>query len=261
MPEIRIERHGAVGSIVFCNPAKFNAMSLDMFESLPAKIEELDQDPSIRVIVLRGDGDKAFVAGADISQFRQERQAPDAQQRYDRIARRAYEAPVRAGKPTIAQVRGICMGAGLGLAAACDLRVCSQDVRFRMPAARLGLGYNPEGVARFVSLIGVQNTLDVFFTARIFGAEDARQMGFVSRVAENDQLEAVVMALANSIAGNAPLSLRAAKLAVTAATVAQPTEDQRAALAAAILACGASADNREGALAFMEKRSPVFRGE
>jgi enoyl-CoA hydratase len=256
MPQILVRREGHVGTVVVSNPAKFNAMTVTMWQELAAAIAELDADAGIAVIVLTGEGEQAFISGADISQFESERGEREAQERYGAIVDAAYAAPVRASKPVIASIRGICMGGGLGLAAGCDVRICASDARFRMPAGRLGLGYKPEGVQRFVALIGVQNTLDVFFSARVFGADDALRMGFVSQVVAPAELDAVVRAYADTIAQNAPLTLKAAKLSVNAFL---GTASDEAADAAA-QACNTSEDYREGVRAFAEKRKAVFRG-
>ena len=148
MASILIQRDGAVGNVVVSNATKHNAMTRDMWCKLPTRIAELAADDSVRVIVLTGAGESAFVSGADISQFGAERTDPAAQQHYNEIVEAAYAAPAEAGKPVIAKIRGICIGGGLGLAAACDLRICADDARFRMPAARLGLGYSQAGVHR-----------------------------------------------------------------------------------------------------------------
>ncbi|RYF17953.1 MAG: enoyl-CoA hydratase [Comamonadaceae bacterium] len=256
MAAILVRREGAVGTVIVSNPQKYNAMTVAMWQDLTRAVEELDADDRIAVIVLTGEGPDAFVSGADISEFESERGDAQAQQRYADIYDAAYLAPVRARKPVIAAIRGICMGGGLGLAAGCDLRVCAADARFRMPAARLGLGYKPAGVERFVALVGVQNTLDVFFTARVFDAAEALRMGFVSRVVEPHALDDTVAALAAAIAENAPLTLQAAKLGVNAMLgSATPAAAQQAADAA-----NASDDYREGVQAFAQKRRPVFRG-
>jgi len=259
MPELIVQRDGPIGRIVFSNPDKYNAMSQDMWEALPGAIQHLDADPGIRLIVLRGQGEKAFVSGADISQFESQRTDAEAQQRYNRAVDAAYQAPVRCGKPVVAQIRGICFGGGLGLAAACDLRFCSEDARFRMPAGRLGLGYGMTGVRRFLRVLGLQNTLDIFFSARVFDAADAQRMGFVSRVGASTSFDAMVDEWCAATAENAPLTLRALKRTVNQ-WIEDPSDRDVGAAEAAIAACFASDDYREGARAFMEKRAPRFTG-
>lgn len=259
MPEVIVKRDGPIGRVIFSNPAKFNAMSLDMWEALPRALAELDADAAIRVIVLQGEGEKAFVSGADISQFEKNRTGGDAQQRYNQAVESAYLAPPATSKPVIAKIRGVCMGGGLGLAAACDYRICSSDSRFRMPAGRMGLGYNQAGVRRFSQIIGVQNTYDIFFTARIFTAADALQMGFVARVVEPAQLDATTAEWTGLVAENAPLTLRSLKLSLND-LLRDAGDRDPATVKAALAACFASDDYKEGARAFMEKRKPLFQG-
>jgi enoyl-CoA hydratase/carnithine racemase len=259
MPEVTARRDGPIGRVVIAHPEKLNAMNLAMWEALPPLLQALDADPEVRLVVIEGEGERAFVAGGDISEFESQRDAAESRARYDAAVETAYLAPGRCGKPVVAKIRGICMGGGLGLAAACDLRFCTDDSRFRMPAARLGLGYGAGGVDRFLTVLGLQNTLDVFFSARVFDAADALRMGFVSRVEPRASFDAAVDAWCTMVAENAPLTLRAVKL-TTAQLVRDGAERDMAAAKAAIAACFASDDHLEGARAFMQKRTPVFTG-
>ena len=257
MAEILLQREGAVGTIVFSNPEKHNAMTLQMWRAFATSMAVLDADDSIRAIVLVGDGEKAFVSGADVSQFGANRTDPTAQRSYSGAVEAAYLAPPRARKPVIASIRGICMGGGLGLAAACDLRICADDARFRMPAGRLGLGYSQTGVQRFIALIGVQNTCDIFFSARVFDAAEALRMGFVSRVVPASELDEAVRtwcARSPTTPRSAPRRSRR-RSTPTFETLPKktPSDAQEA-----IDRCNASQDYREGVLAFAEKRKPVF---
>jgi enoyl-CoA hydratase/carnithine racemase len=258
-PRIIVRREGAVGRVLFSNPARRNAMTVDMWRTVPGALQQLDADVAIRAIVLEGAGDVAFVSGADISQFESVRFDTDARRRYDDTVEAAYAALLACGKPVLAKIRGICMGGGLGLAAACDVRICADDARFRMPAGRLGLGYKLDGVRRFVALIGPQSTLDIFFTARVFDAQEALRMGFVGKVAPPERLEYEVAQWCTQVADNAPLTLRAAKLAVNA-LLAPDAERDLQAVETALEACFKSDDYREGVRAFLEKRSPRFKG-
>jgi enoyl-CoA hydratase/carnithine racemase len=159
----------------------------------------------------------------------------------------------------IARIRGICIGGGLGFAAACDLRICSSDSVFRMPAARLGLGYSATGMRRFMNVIGAANTGDIFFTARKFDAGEALRMGFVSQIVSPAKLEKTVAETCETIAQNAPLTIAAAKFALQQ-WLKEPAERDLAAAQKMVEACFASADHKEGRAAFMEKRKPKFSG-
>jgi len=256
---IEIHRDGAIGRIVVSNPAKYNAMSFAMWQALTPAIQALDADPAIRVIVLEGEGEKAFISGADISEFETLRTDPASQARFNEVVDRAYKAPRNCRKPVVARIHGICMGGGLGLAAACDLRFCDDRARFRMPAGRLGLGYGMDGVRRFIACIGFQNTLDIFLSARIFDAPDALRMGFVSKVFAARELQAGVDAWLKEVVDNAPLTLAAVKMTAQAVLPGAPSAAEHEAMAA-IAACFDSDDYREGAAAFMQKRPPRFVG-
>jgi len=259
MAELITRRDGAVATLLFSNPGKRNAVTYDMWRAVPRTIAQLDADPEVRVIVVAGAGDQAFISGADISQFEKLRGTAEAQVEYNRAVEEAYLAPLACRKPVIARIRGVCIGGGLGFAAVCDLRICAEDSVFRMPAARLGLGYSPAGVRRFMNVIGPANTLDIFVSARKFDAREALRMGFVSRVVAPERLEPVVAEYCAMVAENAPLTVAAAKFAVQQ-WLREGAERDLAAAAQLVEACFASADHKEGRRAFMEKRKPVFHG-
>jgi enoyl-CoA hydratase len=260
MAELITRKEKAIGWVIFSNPTKFNAVSHDMWMALPGKIAAFDADPEVRMIVITGDGDKAFISGADISQFEKTRGSAEAQAIYNQAVVKAYEAPVNCSKPVVAKIRGICMGGGLGLASACDVRIAAEDAVFRMPAARLGLGYNFTGITRFVQLLGQANTSDIFFSARKFDATDALSMGFVNRVVPVADLDREVAAYCELIAENAPLTMAAAKFAIRQTGLDPAARDLDHA-ARMIEACFSSEDYREGRRAFMEKRKPNFTGK
>lgn len=259
MAELIVTRNGAVATIAFSNPKKFNAVSLDMWEAFPKRMQELDADPSVRAIVVTGDGEKAFISGADISQFEANRSSEDAQARYNTAVENGYMAPVLCSKPVIARIRGICMGGGLGLAAACDVRMAAEGSVFRMPAGRMGLGYNFVGMKRFVDVIGPMNAADIFFSARKFDAADALRMGFLTRVIAADAFDKEVADYCALVAENAPLTLAAAKRAIREVKTDAGDRDMKH-LNAMIAKCFASEDYKEGRTAFMEKRTPQFKG-
>ena len=260
MAKLITRKEGGVGWVIFSNPAKFNAVSHDMWSALPKAIAAFDADAEVRMIVITGDGDKAFISGADISQFEKARGSAEAQAIYNLAVVDAYEAPVNCSKPVMAKIRGICMGGGLGLAAACDVRIASDDAVFRMPAARLGLGYNFTGITRFVQLLGASNTSDIFFSARKFGAADALAMGFVNRVVPVADLDREVEAYCALLTENAPLTMAAAKFAIRQTGLDQGARNLKQ-LERMLEACFNSDDYREGRRAFMEKRKPKFTGK
>jgi enoyl-CoA hydratase/carnithine racemase len=261
MPTDRLiaEKSGPVGWLIFNNPARHNALSVDMWEGMPEILDGYAVDPEVRLVVLKGAGDKAFVAGADISQFEDRRASKAAVAHYDEMSRRALASLQRIGKPTIAMIRGFCIGGGLNVAMGCDLRIAASDARLAIPAARLGLGYAYEGVKKLVSLVGPAFAKEIYFTARQFTAEEAHQMGLVNRVVEPQMLESTIETMAAAIAENAPLTIKSTKLSVDMAVAGADARDL-AAVQAAVDACFASQDYVEGRRAFMEKRKPVFRG-
>ena len=251
---------GAVGHVIFNNPAKLNAVSLDMWEGMHALLTRYAEDPAIRVVVASGAGGKAFMSGADISKFESERANMEAQKRYDAISSRSYDLMYNFPKPTIAKVMGYCIGGGMNFAGCCDLRFCNEGARFGVPAAKLGLGYGYERIRRLAESIGLPKTLEVIYTGRQFSAQEALDMGFVQRVVPDGELDSAVDELANSIAQNAPLTIALAK--ASAREVGKP-ESKRdlGRLDAMTKACFDSQDYEEGRKAFMEKRKPKFQGK
>ena len=259
MAEILTTKNGAVGTITISNPTKMNAMSVQMWMDLPKAIRTFDADPEVRVIVIAGVGEKAFVSGADISQFDKLRSSAKTQDDYDNAVADSMVAPVECSKPVIAKIRGFCFGGGLGLAAACDIRICSEDATFRMPAARLGLGYGHKGIKRFTDIIGLANATDIFVTARRFDAPDALRMGFVSRVCAGTEIDAVVDQYTKMIGENAPLTVAASKFNIRQ-VCAHPEEQDMERAVQMVKNCFASEDFKVGRTAFMEKRPAQFKG-
>jgi enoyl-CoA hydratase/carnithine racemase len=256
---VRIERDGAIAHVVLSNPARYNAMSLAMWCGLADALDALGTEADVRVIALRGDGDKAFVSGADISEFGAQRSDPRGVAAYDEAVERAQRTLADIPKPTVACVRGVCMGGGIGLALACDLRFSTVDSRFRMPAARLGLGYAFVGMQRIVGQIGAAAATELFYLARTFDGAEAMRLGIVHRAHEHDEYADACARYLTDIAGNAPLTLRAAKLAIREAQRMPPERDVDV-VDRAVRACFDSDDYREGRAAFAEKRPPRFRG-
>jgi enoyl-CoA hydratase len=248
-----------VGLVTFNQPEKRNAMSVAMWQGLGEILDGFAADDSVRVVILTGAGHKAFVSGADISQFEQARNNADAQREYDRLTSAGRDKLANFVKPTIARIRGFCLGGGLGIAMMTDLRIAAHDSAFGIPAARLGIAYGPDMTRRLVDLVGPAHARMLLYTGARIDAEEAQRIGLVNRTVPDDELSDVVLELASSLADNAPLSLRAAKVMVEQVTRDESKRD-RLAMDAVIQTCFDSADYREGRTAFMEKRRPVFRG-
>lgn len=252
-------REGAVGQIVFNNPDRHNAMSLDMWRGGETAIRELCDAGDVRVIVLTGAGDKAFVAGADISRFAEERDSQAAIAEYNASVKRFQDALTLAPMPTIARIGGYCIGGGLAIALCCDIRIASDDSRFAVPAAKLGLGYAANGIERLMQIVGPSFAMEIFYTARQFDAAEALTMGLVNRVVPRAELDDYCDGYTGRISENAPLTIRAVKTAVSENL--KPPGDRDTALCdAQVAACFASQDYIEGRTAFMEKRKPQFTG-
>jgi enoyl-CoA hydratase len=252
------EIDGPIGWMTFNKPARRNAVSLDMWEAIPVILDRFEQDPAVRVIVLKGAGDQAFVSGADISQFEKVRSSQESNAHYDKISGVAGQRLAGCSKPTIAMIRGFCIGGGLAIAIGCDIRIANEGARFGIPAARLGLGYGAAGVKKLMEVVGPSFTKEIFFTARHFSAAEAREMGLVNRVVTDAELENYTRQYCATIVDNAPMTMHALKR--TVGELGRAEKADLAASEALVQACFASQDYIEGRRAFMEKRRPVFRG-
>ena len=257
--QILVEREGHVARVTINRPERRNAVSFAAWQSLAASFENLDADPGVRVVVLTGAGDRAFCAGNDISEFAEKRSTPDQIEIYDAVTTHAFEVIRRIEKPLVARVQGSAVGGGFELMQLCDLRIAGAGARFAMTPARLGLGYTLDDVQSLVDRIGAAAAREMLFTGRLFDAAEAERMGFVNRVVPDTELDATVDACAEEIAANAPLSIRAIKVAIGEA-LKSPADRDRARCDALAAACNASEDYREGQRAFAERRSPEFRG-
>ena len=253
------KREGGVGWMIFNNPERHNAISLEMWEAALEIMAGFTADPTVRVMVVTGAGGKAFASGADISKFKDERQEAAALAHYQATTQKAYSAIQGMAIPTIAMVRGYCIGGGTAAAVCCDMRICTENAKFGVPAAKLGLGYGLQRAQPLVDLVGPAYAKEMFFTGRQFDAREAERMGLVNRVVADDQLESTVEELARTIAENAPLTVRTAKL-VVGELLKDAGDRDVAATERAVDACFKSNDYKEGQAAFAEKRKPRFTG-
>ncbi|WP_204251066.1 enoyl-CoA hydratase [Elioraea rosea] len=253
------EKRGAVGWMTFSNPDKRNAMSLEMWAQVTSILDDFAADDAIRAVVIRGAGEKAFVSGADISQFDANRGNAEAAANYAATTDTGRASLIAFPKPMIAMIRGYCLGGGLGIAMVADLRFASEDASFGIPAANLGQSYSADNLRRLVTLVGPAVAKDMLFSARRLDAGEALRVGLISRVFAPDALEQEVERYAALLAEKAPLSQRASKAIVN--ELCKPESEQDAAMMRAHVArCFDSEDYAEGRRAFAEKRKPVFRG-
>jgi enoyl-CoA hydratase len=248
-----------VGIIIFNNPEKRNAMSLDMWEGLGSALIELRDDPDVRVVIMVGAGDKAFVSGADISQFEKTRHNAEASEEYSKrsAAQRALLADYP--KPTIACIRGFCLGGGMQVAMLADIRIAAENSQFGIPAAKLGIAYGYDGLRHLVSLVGPSWARLLMYTGMRIDSAEAGRIGLVDRVVPEAELWSATADIARTISGNAPLAIQAAKITI-AQVLKDPDKRNMAAIKAIGTACMDSEDFREGRQAFMEKRKPQFKG-
>ncbi len=253
------EIDGKIAWLIYNNPERRNAVSFEMQRAIPAILERFEQEPAVRVVVVRGSGERAFISGADISEFGSRRATPEQRREFNAAGTRVFESLSALQKPVIAMIRGYCLGAGIATALQADIRIASDDAQFSIPAAKLGLGYAFAGVQSLVDTVGPAYASEILLSARRFSAEEALHMGLVNRVVPAAELEASVLELAGAIAENAPLTLRAAKVAIREARV-DPERRDLESLEQKIRDCFESSDYQEGQRAFLEKRPPVFRG-
>lgn len=252
-------KNGAVGTLVFDNPAKRNAVSLDMARQVPEVMSGLIADPDVRVIVVTGSGQQAFVSGMDVSEFEAKRATAEQNAAYFATVIGMYRAVRDAEKPTVAAIRGYCMGGGMAIACGCDLRICADDAQFAIPAARLGLGYAGLYTQWVVEAVGPAYAKEMLLTARRYSPTEARRMGLVHATAAAADFDMFCADYVGRIAENAPLSMKAAKRIVDD-VIGGLDDDGLARAEHLVAACGDSEDYKEGRRAFLEKRKPKFTG-
>ncbi len=248
-----------VGLITFNQPEKRNAMSLEMWTGLGEILDEFAEDNSVRVVILSGAGNKAFVSGADISQFEKNRSDANAQQEYERLAGVGRAKYGNFPKPIIARIRGFCLGGGLAIAMQADLRIAAVDSQFGIPAAKLSIAYAPSSVRRLIDLVGPAHARMILYTARRIDAAEAERIGLINKMVEDEDLNEYVLDVARAIANNAPLSVAASKLTINE-MLKDESERNTAAMERMMQICFDSADYKEGRTAFMEKREPRWQG-
>ncbi|HEX7219854.1 MAG TPA: enoyl-CoA hydratase [Burkholderiales bacterium] len=254
-----VEKRGSVGWIVFDQPAKRNALNDAMWRGIAPAMQKFDADPEVRCVAFRGAGTDAFSAGADISEFEKRRNSEEAVGQYDTLLDQVLHSIQDSRKPSLAMIYGYCLGGGLEIALACDLRYCGASAQFGIPAARLGLAYNVEGHKRLLETVGHARAREIMFLGRRYPAEEALAMGLVHRVLANESLESFVEEVLKTLSENAPLSLANSKTMIEEYVKSVGAPDH-ARMQAAMERCARSEDYKEGRRAFMEKRKPRFQG-
>ena len=253
-------KEGGVGYVIFNNPERHNAVSLEMWAATTDILESFRNDPEVRVVVVTGAGGKAFVSGADISKFESERSSMEAVKHYNVIVGKANQTVAEFPKPTIAMIKGYCIGGGLGLALCCDMRIASDNSKFGVPAAKLGLGYAYPGLKRLVDVVGPAFAKEIFYTGRQFDVAEALAMGLINRAVPADELEGYVKNYADTIAANAPLTLKAVKF-IVGETVKDESQRDLARANELVQNCFRSQDYIEGRTGLHGEAQARFHGE
>ena len=246
-----------VGYVILDNPSRLNAISLSMWEKIGILLKEYENNNNIRCVVLKGKGKKAFSAGADISEFNNNRSQSDTVLKYDNVSKNSLQILQSFSKPTIALIDGYCIGGGLATALSCDIRLASKKSTFAIPAAKLGLAYDYLGIKKLRDIVGPSRAKYIFFTARQFTSDEAMQMGIIEQIFNDSDFEEHTLKVLNAISDNAPLTIASAKLAIDAdpqdcKMIERCREFEQV--------CFSSKDYEEGRLAFSEKRKPIFKG-
>ena len=246
-----------VGYVILDNPSRLNAISLSMWEKIGILLKEYENNNNIRCVVLKGKGKKAFSAGADISEFNNNRSQSDTVLKYDNVSKNSLQILQRFSKPTIALIDGYCIGGGLATALSCDIRLASKKSTFAIPAAKLGLAYDYLGIKKLRDIVGPSRAKYIFFTARQFTSDEAMQMGIIEQIFNDSDFEEHTLKVLNAISDNAPLTIASAKLAIDA----DPQDSKMIQRCREFeQVCFSSKDYEEGRLAFSEKRKPIFKG-
>ena len=246
-----------VGYVILDNPSRLNAISLSMWEKIGILLKEYEYNNNIRCVVLKGKGKKAFSAGADISEFNNNRSQSDTVLKYDNVSKNSLKILQRFSKPTIALIDGYCIGGGLATALSCDIRLASKKSTFAIPAAKLGLAYDYLGIKKLRDIVGPSRAKYIFFTARQFTSDEAMQMGIIEQIFNDSDFEEHTLKVLNAISDNAPLTIASAKLAIDV----DPQDSKMIERCREFeQVCFSSKDYEEGRLAFSEKRKPIFKG-
>jgi len=258
--KIKLHREGMIGWLIFNNPSRHNAMSLEMWQGLGDGLLEYGKDPDVRVVILTGQGDTSFISGADISEFESKRNSSLQKTSYDETMGRANQLLSTFKKPLISLIRGYCIGGGLATALHTDIRFATPKSRFGIPASKLGIGYGVAGLAKLATVVGSANARDIIFSARLVDSEEAKNMGLINFVVAEDRILQDTINYALTIANNAPLTIAAAKATIDSWETLLPSQ-KASEIEVLIDACFDSEDYQEGLAAFADKRKPVFLGK